>query len=291
VSPAAAPPAPPAGPELGALREELAQLRDELTALRAGAAQAQAQAQAERLDELQAALEDRERGLQALRAEADRLEQALARSGADPGLAAVGAVPALAARGVKGPTELDALLRSLGEARQGADLLRCLAVSEPRSLAAFLEDRVLLLGGCGACPDPAGRVAVAVPHARCDLCQGGDLRAQQRRFVDACLVNARMRILVVGGSARDQRLLRDLVTDRRLRLSGVPGTLARAREEVDQDLAQAQVVVLWAGPHLDPAVAALYSRPGTPVVTVEAVGPGPFLDGLARVLHGLAADD
>lgn len=266
-----------------ALEAELAAARAELAAARALAAATQAD-QARLQDQLSLELAGRQAALDAARAEIQRLQRALARADGDPAGDPPSALDRLAAADVRGPTEADALLRAVADGRLSTDLLRQLAVPDPAALDAFLEDRLLLLGGCDACPTDSGRVVLRVPHARCQACRGGDLRASQRRFLDACLVNGLTRVVLVGGRAKDHRLLRGLVEDRRLVLTLVPGQQGRAAERVAEDLAAARAVALWQGPALDPAVAEPYRAYPGPLVTVEADGPGPLLDALARAL-------
>ncbi|MCK6505812.1 hypothetical protein L6R53_20890 [Myxococcota bacterium] len=271
-----------------ARQAELSLLRDERDAAR-GEAQdlrdqlAQAGDLARQAQELRVALADRQAALEAARSEHRRLQQALALATGQPGHEPLAPLAdRLAAADIRGPTETDALLRALADARLGADLVRHLAVPDPAGLAAWLDDRVVLLGGCADCPQAPGRVVLSVPPARCELCRGGDLRASQRRFLDGCLVNGLTRVVLVGGRAKELRLLQPLVEDRRLVVTLVPGHQLRDEERVAQDLAQARVVALWEGPGLDPAVAARYRTFEGPVVAVQAEGIGPLLDALAR---------
>lgn len=272
--------------ELAGLRAELAAARDRHLALEDQLAQAADHAR--RVQELTVALADRQAALDAGEAEQRRLRQALAlATGQEAAEPMAPLVDRLSAFGVRGPTETDGLLRALADARLGADLARLLAVPDPATLTTWLEDRIVLLGGCAACPPAPGRVVLSVPPSRCEVCRGGELRVSQRRFLDACLVNGLTRVVLVGGRAKELRLLQPLVEDRRLQITLVPGHQLRDEERVAQDLAQARVVALWEGPPLDPQVAARYRSFGGAVVTVQADGVGPLLDALGRAFSAV----
>lgn len=296
--PAAPPARTPASPQLvssaavvpkpDARAAELAALRDELVALTATAAEAAALVK-ER-DRLTAALADRDQALERAHTQLRALTRSLARAGGDPGGDPLPAAAILQARGVLGPTELDSMLRAFADARMGADLLRQLAVPDPQALTALLDDRLVLLGGCERCPPAPGRVVLTVPRARCEVCRGQDLGAAQRHFFDACLVNGLTRIVLVGGQPKDHRLLRTLLHDRRLQLILVPGGLGRGAEQIAEDLADTQVVVLWEGHAVETGVVAAYQAFDGPVLTVQADAVGPLLEAMGRLLPTTVRD-
>ncbi|NOY28081.1 MAG: hypothetical protein GXP62_19625 [Oligoflexia bacterium] len=235
-------------------------------------------------DQLRAALADRDQALAVQVSRVRGLDLALARAGGDPLGDQPSASAVLQARGVLGATEQDAALRGFADARLGAQLLGRLSVSDPVSLTAFLDDRLVLQGGCEHCPVVPGRVSLTVPPSRCEVCRGQDLSTSIRRFVDACLVNGLTRLILVGGRPLDHILLRILIVDRRLALTLVPGGLGRGSEQIAADIGQVQAVICWMDRLADPSLADAYGVFDVPLVRVRADAVGPLLDAVSRVL-------
>lgn len=195
-----------------------------------------------------------------------------------------GLLATLHSRGLRGPTEMDALLRAVADARLSSELLRLLGALDPALLERFLSSRLVLLGDCSSCPQPQGQAVVRVPASRCSICQGLDLKAVRRRLVDACLVGGFTRLALVGGRGQELRFVRDLLGDARIELMLVPaGTLLG--EATIADLRRASVVVEILGAGLPPDLQEL--ELGCPRVQVESTAPGPLVEAIAAALRAV----
>jgi len=105
-----------------------------------------------------------------------------------------------------------------------------------------LQQQVVRL--CDNCPRLAGVMMVKVDGAACDACGGADLGRAVRRFLDACLINGRLRVTVVGRDMSTHALLRGLVQDRRLQLTQFPVD-GKDAGRVAVDVTGQDAVVLW----------------------------------------------
>jgi len=192
------------------------------------------------------------------------------------------------ARGVLGELEAARLLEALIEARRIGQLLELLQPSDVARLEAFLDDRVALLGGCDACPSAMGRAVVTVPRERCDVCAGSDIKRAVRMFIDACLVNGATRVLVVGGSPKYHRQLKELVQHHRLTLELVPGNVQRTKKQAASDQSRVALVILWGATILDHSTSALYGDGPARVLRIPHRGIGGMLLRVAGMLNGPA---
>ena len=95
---------------------------------------------------------------------------------------------------------------------------------EPALQRAMAEQFVRV---CSRCITPDGLTSLPTDPAGCSCCGGYDLNAETRRFLDAVLINGRLRVLVIGRDAEHQRLIRDQVVDSRL-------VLTQIREQVEE---------------------------------------------------------
>ncbi len=195
----------------------------------------------------------------------------------------------LQSRGLMGQDEFRALFLALAEARQLGGLLPQLLVEDEDRARIFLDDKVVLLGDCGACPSAPGRAVLRVPTPRCEVCGGSDIRRLVRQFVDACLLSGLLKITVVGGSPKYHRQLRDLVDHHRLDLELVNGTVRRNARQARADMDNRDVIVLWGGTLLDHSISDLYDNSGRArLVRIPHRGIGGMLAQAARWLN---ADD
>lgn len=286
VAPAVAP-TPPAAParEVAGLRDEVSRLRAELQAARDRATGLSAEVEhlrersREQLDALQHerdTLDAERRGLQR------RLEQA---KGAVP--EPVPDLPTLLSqRGLKGELEAARLFAAVGEARRTGELVRLLEPVDADRMAGFLEERVVLLGGCDACPSAGGRAVVSVPKERCEVCAGSDVQRAVRTFLDVCLVNGATRVVIVGGSPKYHRQLRELVQHHRVKLTLVSGVARRTTKQAKADQEHNDLVILWGGTLLDHSVSELYGDGPARVVTVPHRGISLMLQRAAEIIAG-----
>jgi hypothetical protein len=98
---------------------------------------------------------------------------------------------------------------------------------------------------CGDCHPPSGRTALTIDRERCEVCGGFDLDRETRRFLDAALINGRLRIIVVGREIKHHRMVRDRVGDPRLVLTLVPALVKRTPEQARTDVEHADAVIIW----------------------------------------------
>jgi hypothetical protein len=122
-------------------------------------------------------------------------------------------------------------------------------------------------------------VAASSPEF-CEVCGGSPVSASLRDMTDACAAAGIRRLVVVGGSPNIRaRLEREVGDVLELRL--VDGTVARTAAQARDDLAWADVVVLWGSSELahkatmaypvgQPAVVRLVRR-GIPALAREVV--------------------
>lgn len=212
------------------------------------------------LREVRERLSAREAELQETDQHRRTLQRALAEAQGAPPPPPVRARAIFESRGLMGASEIDVVLRGLGEQREGGALLDLLEVSDPAALEALLEDRVALLCGDPLCAVAPGRAVLRVAPARCDVCGGSDVRRAVRRFQDAALLNGLSRVVIVGGSPQYHRQLRALVNEPRLRLNLVPGDRRRNLQQARADEAGADLVILWGATLLDHSTSELYGR-------------------------------
>jgi len=98
---------------------------------------------------------------------------------------------------------------------------------------------------CGDCHAPAGRTSLTIDRERCELCGGFDLDREARRFLDAALINGRLRVIVVGREIKHHRMVRDRVGDPRVVLTLVPALAKRDSDQARTDVEHADAVVIW----------------------------------------------
>ncbi len=110
-----------------------------------------------------------------------------------------------------------------------------------------LQQQVVRL--CDDCPRLTGVMMIKVDGSVCDACGGTDLRRALRRFLDACLINGRLRVAIVGRDASAHALLRAIVQDNRLQLTQFPVPDKNATR-VAVEVAGQDAAVLW-GPGAD----------------------------------------
>jgi hypothetical protein len=294
-APVAPPPRPePPSPtpvdrqELDGMKAEVGRLRGELQAERDRAEGLSAE-----LDHVRGEAAEREAAVDALQHQRDTLDAErrglqrrleIARGDIPPPAPAVSEI--LGKRGLLGELEAANLLRAVADARHTGELLRLLEPVDTDRLEQFLDERVALLGGCDDCPSTGGRAVVRVPRERCEVCGGSDIQRGVRSFVDACLVNGLTRVVVVGGSPKYHRQLRELVQHHRLKLTLVSGKARRTARQAKSDQEHNDLVLLWGGTLLDHSVSALYGDGPARVLTVPHRGISLMLQRAAELLTG-----
>ena len=136
---------------------------------------------------------------------------------------------------------------------------------------------------CGECTAPARRSAIPVPAARCEVCGGVDMERAVRKFIDATLINGRLRIVVVGRETKHHRMLRDRVSDPRLVLTQVPGNVRRDLGQAQTDVDHADVVIVWDADTLPTELRTIYEGAEIGGV-IEACPLGQFLASAAVLI-------
>jgi hypothetical protein len=116
-------------------------------------------------------------------------------------------------------------------------------LGEAEAMKAEIAEKFVRL--CGDCHPPAGRTPLTIDRERCEVCGGFDLDREARRFLDAALINGRLRVIVVGREIKHHRMVRDRVGDPRLVLTLVPALAKRAPEQARTDVEHADAVVIW----------------------------------------------
>ena len=274
VAPSPAPPtAPPAAPLPPEEDPQLVRLRaEEILRL-----QEALQVEKDARQGLEEELALKEAALEETRVHRASLQRALGSLQAEEVPASRSLGEALRQRGLLGEDEAARLLRGLLDQRRIGPLLQALEVTDPEAFDAYLEERLVLLGGCEACPEAGGRVVIEVPKARCEICEGGDIRRIARGFVDQLLLQGIRSVVIVGGSPRYHRQLRELVQHRQITLHLIPGNVRRTLLQAKADEDRAQLVILWGATLLDHSVSDLYGRGPARLLRIAHRGIGRML--------------
>jgi hypothetical protein len=136
---------------------------------------------------------------------------------------------------------------------------------------------------CSDCTAPARRSVIPVSTARCEVCGGVDMDRAVRQFIDATLINGRLRIVVVGRETKHHRMLRDRVSDPRLVLTQVPGNVRRDLGQAQTDVDHADVVIVWDADTLPAELKTIYEGAEIGGV-IEACSLGQFLESAAVLI-------
>ena len=148
---------------------------------------------------------------------------------------------------------MDALEAALQEAGLSRPQKRNISPAKRQAVADVIAQRFLLVCRRGDCQvearDDGRTVAPASSPDFCEVCGGSPVSASIRTLIDACAAAGIRRLVVVGGSPTIRtRLEREIGGALELRL--VDGTLARTGNQAKDDLAWADVVVLWGSTEL-----------------------------------------
>jgi hypothetical protein len=188
-------------------------------------------------------------------------------------------------RGLRGPSEAALLVRTLDEVGRLPELLELLAERPGEDLAAFLDERVALLGDCAACPVPEGRAVVRLARERCEVCGGADIRREVRLLEDECLLHGLRRVTIVGGSPKYRRQLKQLFTDPRVSVRLQAGNVRVTSKKARQVMEGSDLVVIWGATILDHSVSDLYQvREGDRARLVRLA-----VRGIGRMIQSLRA--
>lgn len=147
-------------------------------------------------------------------------------------------------------------------------------IGEPRlSEAHELRDELAraFVQVCDRCEASSGQIPLPCKPDSCSTCGGFDVAGEARRFLDAVLINGRLRVVIVGRDADHQRLIRSAISDTRLVLTQIPGTTKRETSQAQIDVDHADAVVVWDPDSVSPDLLEVYRRASR----MGEVPPGP----------------
>jgi len=130
------------------------------------------------------------------------------------------------------------------------------------------------------------KVRVLVEPASCDICGGSSQQRAARLLAEALHQASVTRLLLLGGTPQQHTTLRNLLAGDPLELRLIDGsTRAHSAGEAAQQLAWAQLLVVWASTPLHHKVSVAYTGQapaGLPVITVARRGVESLCRGIAE---------
>lgn len=124
--------------------------------------------------------------------------------------------------------------------------------------SAYADIASQVVRACMNCPSAPGFPSIRVNPDECEVCGGTNLRQMVRRFLDACLVNGRLKVCIAGHTAKAQALLRSASQDRRVTLVQLASGEDKAAAQAHGDVKHADAVVLWCADGLDAEILEIY---------------------------------
>ena len=181
-----------------------------------------------------------------------------------------------------------ALLEAHGLTRAGKKNLTLAKVERARAVLAGELRRVCGNADCDqlAAARWPDKVPILVEPASCDICGGSSQRRAARLLAEALHQAGITRLLLLGGTPPQHTTLRDLFAGDPLELRLIDGSArAHSAGEATQQLAWAQLLVVWASTPLHHKVSVVYTSqvlPGLPVITVARRGVESLCRGIAE---------
>lgn len=127
---------------------------------------------------------------------------------------------------------------------------------------------------------------ILVEPAFCDICGGSSQRRAARLLAEALQQAGINRVLLLGGTPPQHTTLRDLLTGDPIELRLIDGSArAHSAAEAAQQIAWAQLLVVWASTPLHHKVSVAYTSqvpPGLSVITVARRGVESLCRGIAE---------
>lgn len=229
---------------------------------------------------LQAKREEAEEGLAKSKKRNAKLKQALAETEAQLQQAQQTVAEVLTSWGFETPEKRAALLAQRGVLER---IIGTPALWEAEELRVELTDRTAEV--CSGCEPPADLRVIPVEAEDCIVCGGVDVVAAARHVVDAALINGRLRVLMVGRDTAHHRQIRTHLTDKRMVLTQLPGSVRRDRASARMDVEHSDAIVIWDPSSVDNSLLDIYRR-AERVGEVEAGPLGVFLEEAARIIGG-----
>ena len=124
---------------------------------------------------------------------------------------------------------------------------------------------------CDLCDAPAEQTPLPCEPSSCITCGGFDVAREARRFLDAVLINGRLRVVIVGRDTNHHRLIRGAISDKRLVLTQIPGNTKREVAQAQIDVDHADAVIVWDPASVSPDLLEVYRRASR----MGEVPPGP----------------
>jgi hypothetical protein len=156
-------------------------------------------------------------------------------------------------------SELEVELAAETEGRAGDAAAAKLALARLEAqYKAYADIASQVVRACMNCPTAPGFPSIRVPVEQCEVCGGESLRTKVRTFLDACLVNGRLKVCVAGHSPKAQALLRAAAQDRRVTLVQLATGEDKAISQAKGDVKHADAVVLWCADGLQEEILEIY---------------------------------
>lgn len=181
-----------------------------------------------------------------------------------------------------------ALLEAHGLTRPGKKNLALAKVERARAVLASELRRVCGNADCDrlAAAQWPEKGQVLVEPASCDICGGSSQRRAARLMAEALHQAGISRLLLLGGTPPQHTTLRDLLAGDPLELRLIDGSArAHSAGEAAQQLAWAQLLVVWASTPLHHKVSVAYTGQAPsdlPVITVVRRGVESLCRGIAE---------
>ncbi len=181
---------------------------------------------------------------------------------------------------------------ALEEAGIAARSEALMAADEAERARQLLSDQFALV--CDACHrqqlgnSDKQRVPSATP-AGCQVCGGSDNRRAAVAAVKALRAADWNHVVVVGGAPHTRRELQELIGDA-IQLRLIDGTHRRTQASAADDLAWADLVVIWSSTQLDHRVSNLYTaHRDIRVILVARRGAAAILEAIAQAARNTAS--
>jgi len=193
---------------------------------------------------------------------------------------AVGLATVLERRGLLGADEAERAIRALAGSRRMAEVLPYLSVTDPEALLRWLQDVLVLVDGTP--PEAlANEAMVSVSSERADIPGAVVWRRLASTLSEKLLLNGARRVLVVGGSVRAHRLLRQGL-DPRVDIRFRPCTEIVAAD-AEADVTRTDAVALW-NVHEHEAATEVYDTGRALVARSSAIRVQSFVEDWIRAL-------
>jgi phosphohistidine phosphatase SixA len=197
----------------------------------------------------------------------------------------------LAGEGYGHPQALQAALEVLDERALTREGKQRMADSKLDAAREALTAALILTCSSARCQEeargtPERRRIPAEDRTSCEVCAGSDNQHAVDGMVKRAQQRGVKRLVVIGGSPSTREELSALLRGR-LELKAIDGTMRRTSQQAREDMAWAQLVLIWGSTELAHRVSMLYTRgpgQGARVVTVPRRGIVALAQAVERTL-------